>query len=590
MKQFFKFMFASMLGTLLSIFLGIIIVFLIILGMVSSLGSSKEVFVSNNSVLMLKLDEPISERSSGNPFENFDYTSFSPEPNLGLNDILASIKKAKTDNRIKGIYLELSSIPAGIGTLEEIRNAIIDFKTSKKFVLAFSESFSQTAYYLASAANELYLYPTGILDFRGLKAEMLFFKGTFDKLEIEPQIIRHGKFKSAVEPLIMDKMSPENRAQFTSFLNSIWNHLIKNISNSRGISESELLTIANNNLIEHSKDAVKYKMIDGLAYKDEILSNIRKKIGLKDDKKISFVTLNKYSKTNDPHQNGFTKEKIAVIYAAGDIESGKGTDNTIGSDNISAAIRKARLDSNIKAIVLRVNSPGGSALASDVIWREVSLAKKVKPVIASMGDYAASGGYYISCAANKIVSEPTTITGSIGVFGVLLNYKKLLNNKLGITTDTVKTGKYADLGTWTRPLTASERMIVQRSVENIYDDFITKVAENRNMSKAQVDSIGQGRVWSAIEAKNIGLVDELGGIDKAIKMAADMAGIKNYRIVSLPEQKEAWVELIEKLSGDAEQVFFKKELREGYKYYSEFSSLLKMKGIQARLPYSLEIY
>jgi protease IV len=385
-------------------------------------------------------------------------------------------------------------------------------------------------------------------------------------------------------------MSPENRAQFNSFLNSIWNYLVTNISRSRGISDIELLNIANNYLIEDAKDAVNYKMIDGLAYKDEVLSNIRKKIGIKEDKKISFVSLHRYSKTGSQNVKGFTKEKIAIIYAEGDIESGKGNNNTIGSDKISSAIRKARLDSSIKAIVLRVNSPGGSALASDVIWREVTLARKVKPIVASMGDYAASGGYYISCAANKIVSEPTTITGSIGVFGIIFNGKKLLNNKLGITIDTVKTSKYADLGTMTRPLTASEKMIIQRIVEKIYDDFITKVAENRNLTNSKVDSIGQGRVWTAIEAKKLGLVDELGGIDEAIKIAADLAGIKKYRIISLPEQKEAWEELIEKLSGDAEEVFFKKEMKEGYKYYSEFSTLLRMKGIQARLPYNLDIY
>lgn len=582
-----------MLGFFLS-FILIFIVFLIFLfGVISFVGNNKEVVtVSPKSILYVTLDQPIQERTSKNPFEDFKLGSFSMCQQLGLNDILANIKKAKNDNNIEGIFLEVSAIPSGIATIEEIRNALIDFKKSKKFIYAYSEVYTQTAYYVASVADKIYLNPQGMLDFRGLRAELMFFKGTLEKLELEPQIIRHGKFKSAIEPFILDKMSDENRKQTATYIGSIWNQFLEGISKERKMDIAELTAISDSMLIRNPNDAVHYKMVDALAYKDEVLSDLRKKINIKESDKIKFIALKKYANTDDEKEKGFVKEKIAIIYAVGEIESGKGeVDKTIGSEKLSETIRKARLDKNIKAIVLRVNSPGGSALASDVIWREVVLAKKTKPVVVSMGDVAASGGYYISCAADTIVAEPTTITGSIGVFGILLNAKKLLNNKLGITVDTVKTGHFADIGSVSRPLTAAEKIIIQKTIEIVYDTFITRVANGRHLSVSQVDSIGQGRVWSGTDAKKIGLVDVLGGLDDATAIAAKMAKLIRYRIVSLPEQKEPITEILDELSGGGEEAIIKHRFgNDAYNYYQQTQSLLKIKGVQARLPFVIDVY
>jgi len=589
MRQFFKFMFASMLGSFLTFLLLLLVIFLMIAGVVSSVSSDKLVPVSDNSVLYARLDNPISERTSNNPFENINFASMTSKGNIGLNDILDDFKKAKKDKRIKGIYLDLTTIPAGIATLEEIRNGLIDFKTSGKFVYAYSEGYSQGSYYVATAADKIFLNPQGTIDFKGLNAEVMFLKGTLEKLEIEPQIIRHGKFKSAVEPLILDKMSDENRKQVQSYVGAIWNSILSGISKSRNIEVKELQNIADSLLIQNGEDALKYHLVDQLAYQDQFNSELSEKLSLKSKQEIKTVNIAKYTKAYVKDDKKYVSEKIAVIYATGEIVDGKGNDKKIGSETTSAAIRKARLDEKVKAIVLRVNSPGGSALASDVIWREVYLTKNTKPVIVSMGDVAASGGYYISCAADSIVAEPNTITGSIGVFGLLLNAKKFFNDKLGITFDNVKTGNYADLGSIDRPLTASERAIVQKSVEKVYDTFITRVSEGRHIPKAMVDSLGQGRVWSGIDAKERGLVDILGGIDTAIVIAAKMAKIDKYRIVYLPEQKEPLAEFLDNLSDDAETSFLKNKVGETYKYYTELQSLLKMKGIQARMEYDIDI-
>ena len=583
-------MFASMLGSFLTFLLLLFVIFLIIAGIVSSVSSDKLVAVSNNSVLYARFDKPISERTSNNPFENINFASMTSKGNIGLNDILDDIKKAKKDSRIKGIYLDLSTIPAGVATIEEIRNSLIDFKSSGKFIFAYSEGYSQGSYYVASVADKIFLNPQGTIDFKGLNAEVMFLKGTLEKLGIEPQIIRHGKFKSAVEPLILDKMSDENRKQVQGYVGAIWNSILSGISKSRNVEVKDLQNIADSLLIQNAEDALKYHLVDQLAYQDQFYSELSDKLGLTGKQEIKTVNIVKYTKAYVKDDKKYVSEKIAVIYATGEIFEGKGNDKKIGSITTSEAIRKARLDEKVKAVVLRVNSPGGSALASDVIWREVYLTKKIKPVIVSMGDVAASGGYYISCAADSIVAEPNTITGSIGVFGLLLNAKKFFNDKLGITFDNVKTGNYADIGSIDRPLTASERAIVQKSVEKVYDTFITRVSEGRHISKALVDSIGQGRVWSGIDAKERGLVDILGGIDTAIVIAAKMAKIDKYRIVYLPEQKEPLAEFLENLSDDAETSFLKSKVGDTYKYYSQLQSLLKMNGIQARMEYNVEIY
>jgi len=588
MKEFFKFMFASMLGFFLT-FVVIFLFFLIILTSIASFSKKEVSPPRENSVLHVTLNHPIYDRTSNNPFEDIDFTTFKPGNLVGLEDILKMLKKAKTDEKIKGVFLELTNIEAGYATVEEIRNAIIDFKQSKKFVVSYAEIYTQKSYYLASVSDSIYMNPEGLLDFKGLNAQLLFFKGTMKKLEVEPQILRHGKFKSAVEPLILDKMSPENREQTQTYVNSMWETIVKNISESRKISVSELNLIADSLKSQFPEDAVRCKLIDKLMYKDEVLSVLKNKLGLKEDKKISLVSLGKYKDVPDKIKTRHSKNKIAVIFATGDIMGGEGDERTIGSEKMSETIREARKDSTIKAIVLRINSPGGSAYASEAIWREVFLASKVKPVVASFGDVAASGGYYIACAATKIIANPNTLTGSIGVFGILPNMKGFFNNKLGITFDNVKTNHFADIGDVSRPLNELEKLKIQNTMERIYKVFIQHVAEGRNMTTIQVDSIGQGRVWCGVDAKRIGLVDELGGLEKAIKIAAELAKLENYKLVSLPKQKDPFMQIIEQFSGNTSIHLISKELGPAYKYYEYIKNFSKLSGIQTRLLYEIFI-
>lgn len=586
--QFLKFMLATITGIVVTSFL----FFLIIFGIISSLVSStkdKPVKVMPKSVLYLKFDKPIIDRSSDNPMDNFNFTSFKSEPKIGLNDILDNLEKAKSDPAIKGIYMELSSIPSGIATVEEVRNALLDFKASKKFIITYGDALTQGAYYLASISNKIYLNPQGLIDFKGLNGEVLFFKGALEKLGIEPQVIRHGKFKSAIEPFILDKMSPANKEQTLTYMKSIWDHVVKGISDQRSVSVEDLNYYADSMLLKNAKAALDVKLVDGLKYKDEIIAELKTLSGTAADDDVEMISLSRYKRSPATKEKKISKDKIAVIYATGQIDMGKSNQDNIGSDDLSETIRKARLDKNVKAVVLRINSPGGSALASEIIWREVMLTKKVKPVIASMGDVAASGGYYIACAADTIVANPNTITGSIGVFGLMFNGQKFLNDKLGVTVDVVKTNAHSDIGSTFRKLTTSERNVIQFGVEEIYDVFITHVSEGRKMAKAQVDSIGQGRVWSGENAIKINLVDVIGGLNKAIEIAAKKAKLTDYRISNLPEQKEPLEQIIEQITGNSETSIMKNQLGDSYKYYKSFQNVLKMQGIQARLPFDIEI-
>ncbi|HBX51879.1 MAG: signal peptide peptidase SppA [Bacteroidetes bacterium RIFOXYA12_FULL_35_11] len=591
MMKFLKYMLATITG----IFISTIILVLIFFGIISAIVSStkdKQVFVKENTVLHIKLDKEITDRASNNPFEGMSLLSMKPETKLGLTDILENLEKAKSDPNIKGIYLDVSAVEAGPATIEEIRNALLDFKTSKKFIISYADYYTQGAYYLASVADKIYLNPQGLIEFKGLNAELMFYKGAIEKLGIEPQVIRHGKFKSAIEPFILDKMSPENREQTMTYMKSIWDHFIKGVSVQRSISVEDLNLYADSMTLRNAKIAVELKMADGVKYKDEIIAELKQLSGIAAEKELEIMSIGKYTnapKTIDENKK-IAKDRIAVIYATGQIDMGKGDSETIGSDGISEAIRKARLDKNVKAVVLRINSPGGSALASEVILREVILTKKVKPVIASMGDVAASGGYYIACAADTIIASPTTITGSIGVFGLMFNGKKLMNEKLGLTVDVVKTNAHSDIGTQFRAMTNDERNVIQHEVEQIYDVFITHVSEGRKIPKEQVDSVGQGRVWSGENALGIKLIDTYGGLNEAIKIAARMAKITDYRIKSLPEQKEPFEQIMEQLSGDASVSVIRKELGENYKYYKGIQNVLRMRGVQARLPYDIDIY
>lgn len=590
MRDFFKYFLASVLGFVV----GTIVLFFLFLGivslLVSSLQSDTEVTVRDKSVVEIRLQYPVKERSSKNPFESFDYDAFESHQELGLHDILRNIDKARRDERIKGIFLNLSSLSMGIATLDEIRGALSEFRKSGKFIYAYADSYSQGAYYLASVANTVAVNPEGGVELRGLHTELMFFKGALDKLGIEPEVIRHGKFKSAIEPFTLDKMSPENREQISRLLGSVWNTWLGNISADRKLPKEELQAIADQYRSRKAKDALDLRLIDKTAYFDEVTDDLRKQCGLEEKEKVRYVELQKYNKAYVKPEKEFSNRKIAVVYAVGEIRSGQGSDEVIGSERISEAIRKARLDTTVKAIVLRVNSPGGSALASEVIWREALLARKAKPLVVSMGDLAASGGYYISCIADTIVAQANTLTGSIGVFGLLFNTQNMWKDKLGITFDTVRTGRFADIGSLSRPLTAEERAIYQEEVEQIYNVFIGHVAEGRNMTTAAVDSIGQGRIWSGTDAKQIGLVDVIGGLETAKSIAAKMAGLDNYRTVNYPEQKEFLQKLMEDFSADAKAYFAKEELGESYRYYAKLREVLNSQGIQARLPYELFIY
>ena len=490
---------------------------------------------------------------------------------------------------MKGILLDLSGIPAGIATVEEIRNGLLDFKKSGKFIVSYSETYTQKSYYLASVADKIYLNPAGSMEFKGISGRVMFFKGMLDKLDIEAQVIRHGKFKSAVEPFMLDKMSDASKEQTLSYVSAIWQQMLRGISETRNISTDQLTLIADQMKIQTPQDAVDLKFVDKLIYKDELIEELRNRVGIADAKDLKIMKLSKYNDAPYKEESLSGNEKIAVIFASGNIISGEGDDNNIGSERISKAIRRARMDDKVKAIVLRVNSPGGSALASDVIWREVVLAKKAKPVVVSMGDLAASGGYYISCAASKVFASPNTITGSIGVFGIVPNTQQFFSQKLGITFDGVKTNPYADYIPTTRPMTADEKTFLTRDIENIYNTFINHVSEGRKITVAQVDSIGQGRVWSGTDAKRIGLIDEFGGLTDAIKAAAKLANLKEYRLMKLPVQKDPFTQIMEALNGDNTSLLLKKELGSSYACYEYLKNISQMKGIQALMPYEIEV-
>jgi len=592
MKQFFKFVLASMVGFLITSVIILIIIIVFIFGLFAG-ASDKTVEVEPNSVLQISFNYPISERTPNNPLSALSFLGIDGEKSIGLNDILANIKKAKTDDNIKGIFLNESDVTPGEATSEEIRNALIDFKKSGKFIVAYSEIYTQGFYYLASVADKVYINPKGIFLFHGFNQEVTFLKGALDKLGIEAQIIKVGTYKSAVEPYFLTKMSDANRLQVTSYLGSLYGHFLTEISESRKINKDSLFNYANELKIRLPEDALKYKLVDGLKYKDEILDELKQRTGLNAKDDLKTVELGDYLKSepqNDEDKKKESKNRIAIIYASGEINGGDGDDNSIGSESISKALRQVRLDDKVKAVVLRVNSPGGSSLASDVIWREVMLTKKAKPIIVSMGDYAASGGYYIACAADSIIAEPNTITGSIGIFAVLPNMQKFFNDKLGVTFDGVKTGKYADLGNISRPLTPEEHAILQNQVNHGYDDFTKAVANGRHKTQKYIDSIGQGRVWTGEQAIKIGLVDRLGNINDAVQSAAKKAGIKNYKLVSYPEQKSIFNKFGSGLAAEVKTNMVKSELGDNFKYYEQIKSVTQMmRTPQARLPYDIVI-
>ncbi|HPY67549.1 MAG TPA: signal peptide peptidase SppA [Bacteroidales bacterium] len=581
------------LATITGIILASILFFLIVIGSISTMVAvgDKKVSISENSVLVLKTNVQIPDRSDPNPFAGIDITNMTISPVSGLNEILKNLDKAASDPKIKGVLIDNGIMPSGWATMEEIRNGLRKFKESGKFVIAYSDySLEQQSYYLSTAADRIFINPASTINFKGLTGEVMFYKKALEKIGMEVQVIRHGKFKGAVEPFILDKLSDENKEQIKDYVGSIWNHVVKMTAESRGLTESRINELADNLTGTVPTEALDAGLIDGLIYRDELNDTIKILSGLTTDDKINFVSMSKYTKVPDPKKVLTVKSRISVIYASGSIVMGKGNVSNIGGDNYSEIIRKERLDSTVKAIVLRVNSPGGSANASDIIWRELELAAKVKPVVISMGNYAASGGYYIACPGTKIYANPTTISGSIGVFGLLPNAGKLLEQKIGINIETVKTNENSDFPSIYRPMSAYEKEVVQKSIEKTYSDFVSKVASGRDMKFESVDSIGQGRIWSGTSSLKLGLVDEIGGLNDAIKEAAKLAKTETYSIRELPVAEDPYMMLLKQMSGEVKMNKLKKEIGETFGFYRELLEIRDLTGIQARLPYFIEIH
>ena len=584
------------LGNVLAVIVGLfaftILSLLLLFGLVGMLASfsETEVTLEENTLLHLNLNgRTLVERTTEDDLELGAFSDpFGSESNAGLVNLKKAIAEAKTNEKIKGIYLETGLINAGQAGLLELREALIDFKTSGKFIVAYDEAFSEGGYFLASVADEIYLNPLGGIDFNGLSSETIFLKGFFDKAGIKPEVFRVGEFKSAVEPFILDKMSPENRLQTQYFLDDINTHAVELIATSRGLSKDSVMQINSKMLVRKPQDAVTYKLATALKYEDEVHALLREKLGLTEEDELPTINatdLGSLAKS----KNITSDNRIAVILAEGEIVDGN-VEGAISSEKFAEEIRKARKDENIKAIVLRVNSPGGSILASDVIWREMSEAKKAKPVMVSMGEVAASGGYYISAPADTIVAQPNTITGSIGIFGILFNVQELVNDKMGVTTDVVSTGELSDFMNVARPLTEVERTIIQSSVEDGYETFISRVAEGRGMHPDSVKKVASGRVWTGSQAKERGLVDVLGGLDTAIKLAAEKIKVgDDYRVVYFPEKKPWFEELMLSFSEEVQLRFLQHQLGQHYPLYKKLEHIKRYHGVQVRMPQDITI-
>jgi protease-4 len=584
MWNFFKMFFASLFA--LTIFsLLVILFFVIVVGDLTSKGKPK---VESKSVLVLNLGQHYKEQANDNFLSVLGNDDEKDIP--GVYDVVRLLHKAKTDKNISGIYIIANASPNGFAAGNEIRNALLDFKQSGKFVIAYGDVITQKAYEIANVADKIYVNPQGFVEWFGFSVDYAFLKGTLEKLDIEPQIFYAGKFKSATEPLRVDKMTPENKLQTTVWLNDLYSDFLLKVFETRKIDTATLHQLANEGKIQNAKDAVDYKLADGLRYDDEVKDEIKAKLKIGKYERINFISINSYMAAGKYIK--LTGEKIALIYAEGTIVDGKTEQGVISSEIYRDMIRKARLDRTIKAIVFRVNSGGGSSLASEIIWRELALAKKEKPVVVSFGDVAASGGYYISCAADSIFAQPTTITGSIGVFGIVPNMEKFFKNKLGVTFDGVKTGPYADAGAPYRPMTDSEKKIIQGEIELTYTTFKQRVADGRKKDTAFVDSIAQGRVWTGQRAKEIGLVDRFGGTEDAVQCAARMAKLKDYRLKEYPEKQN----ILDRILGKSNPLSYDNKIKaemgeENYQLYLELKKIKEMSNtVQARLPFDFFIH
>lgn len=589
MKQFFKLFFTSCLGTIV----GFLVLGLIGAGIIGAIANSAKSTdkVKANSLLTIKLGSPVPERTNNTAVSPME---FSTEETTGLIDMLRAIEGAKTDDNIKGIYIETPSTAMNFASLSALRRALLDFKTSGKFIVAFADYYSEGGYYLSSVADKVYVNPIGDVELNGLIAQVPFFKNMLDKIGVKYEVFYAGKFKSATEPYRLANMSEENRTQIREFINEIYQNYIKDLSETRGIAVAELNNISNNMLVRNADDAVKYKLVDATAYKDEVLDDLKERLGLNKKEDIEGISLPTYTqRTRKTDAFKKNKDKIALVYAEGTILDNSDEVGVIDGDKYSKIIRKIRADKNVKAIVLRINSGGGSALASEKIWRELSLAREAgTPIVVSMGDYAASGGYYIACMADSILAEANTLTGSIGVFSMFPNAQQLMSDKLGINFDTVKTGNYSLGISPFVELSPAEKEIMQTSTNEFYDTFLKRVSVGRKMTKEAVNEVAQGRVWTGSKAKQIGLVDKIGSLDDAMAIAAKMAGLDGYRLSEYPEIKSPVEQLVEQFTGSTKstkQALIKQELGEFYPLYEQMRTVREYQGIQARLPFELEI-
>jgi len=586
----------SVAGTIVGIMLLFFLMIAFGVGISSRIAKQGEIKVKPNSVIYASFASPIGERGLDNPLSELDLPAgIGGTSKLGLDGVLRAIEKAKTDDNIKGFYLDIRGIASGWVQTEDIRNKLMELKESGKFVIAYSDLMSQKSYYLASAAGEVYLNPSGTVELKGFSSKIAFVKNMLKKLEIEPQIFYVGNYKSATEPLRYTEMSDANREQVKAYLEDFYDVFLENIATARNIPKAELHDVIDNLKIQQASDAKQYKVVDDVKYESEVLDIMRDKIGLDKDEKISFISLKKYVAT--AKNTEYSKNKIAVVYAEGGIVDGKGSDEEIGSDRYASILRKIRRDDKVKAVVLRVNSGGGSALASDVIWNEIEEIKaKGIPVVTSMGDVAASGGYYIASNSDEIFAEENTLTGSIGVFGVLADFDEFYNNKLGITFDKVKTTRYSDFPTspmLTGDLTSEESNIIQNGVDHIYTQFKERVAAGRGMTMDAVEAVAQGRVWTGKRALEKGLVDKIGNTQDAIESVAQKAELEEYRLVSYPQAKDPLQELMQKLSGGGEEeavnAILRSRLGSQFRYFEDLDKLLRGNRYQMRLPFHMEI-
>ncbi len=578
MKTFFKSFFASLLALVVFTIVGIMLLF----GIAATFSNEEPKTIPSNAVLVLDISQAFPEQSNADPFTEILSKKKGKLPSL--SELISLIGYAKNDTSIKGIYIKCQQNPNGYAASEEIRKALLDFKTANKFIIAYGETITQKGYMIANTANQIFTHPQGGLEWNGFSYESMFLKGLLDKLEIQPQIFYAGKFKSATEPFRYDKMSDANKLQTSIWMGGIYNQFIQSTAASRGLLSDSLKFIANEGKVQTAHDAFKYNLVDGLLYDDQIKKVIAKKVHATNEAATSFLSINEYAAAVAIRGTG--ADKIAVVYADGDIVMGKDQKGSVASDDYRALLQKIRFDKSIKAVVIRVNSPGGSALASDIIWREIDLIKKEKPVVVSMGDVAASGGYYISCGADSIFADATTITGSIGVFTVIPNVQGFMKNKLGITFDGIKTGKYADVPSATRPLNSIEQQFMQSGVDSIYYGFKSKVAQGRHKSIEYIDSIAQGRVWTGEDALKVGLVDRIGTLKDAIATAAKMAHLKGYGLKKLPESKSFLNTLIEDYEDNVKADVIEKEIGVSqYHLLMQLNSVKQMMGVpQTRMP------